>query len=828
MSSTHVDNGPGPRRERVDGARLRLLEQAATSTLKELLTATLDLAEGLTGSRIGFFHFVEEDQSTLWLQAWSTNTVARMCTAEGAGSHYPLGQAGVWADCVRVGKPVVHNDYASLPGRKGMPSGHAQVVRELTVPVVRGGRICAVLGVGNKPADYDDQDVVDVSALADLAWDIAARKRAEEALARSEAKFRGLFDTMMDGLVVVDMAGHVLESNETYRGMLGFTAAELATRTYPELTPVGWHAAEARIVAEQVLPRGYSDVYEKEYRRKDGSTFPVELRTFLLRDGDRPSAMWAIVRDVTDRKQSEIATRYLLEQVQAEKDLLAALLEGIGDEVWFADPQGRFTLANRAALAQFRMAAAEDASVEEMARSLEVLRPDGTPRPVEEAPPLRALRGEEVRDQEEIVRTPATGERRHRQVTATPVRDRSGRILGSVSVVRDVTDRRREEAALRRSEEALRMSERRFRQLADELPVGIFQAEADGRLAFSNPAWRTVTGLSEEEARGSDPGRPIHPEDREWVLRKWEEAIQAGSVLVAEFRTLPPDGKVTWVRAFASPIRDTEGIVRGFVGALVDITEPRALHAQLALASRLAAMGTLVAGVAHEINNPLAAELADQGIALEIAREIQGRLQGDGPVDRAAEARALGDAIEALQEAQESGQRIARIVKNLSTFGRPDTRRTRVRLADVVTEAMRWLPATVARTASVQVEDGGAPEIVAAVGQIEQVVVNLVTNAARAIPAGRRGLVLVRLGPGEPGSSRMEVVDDGKGIEPALLDRIFEPFFTTRPAGEGRGMGLGLAICHAIVTSHGGTLTVSSSVGKGSTFRMELPAAGVQ
>jgi len=140
------------RRQRVDGCRLSLLERAPTSTLKELLTATLDLAEELTGSSIGFFHFVDEDQTTLSLQAWSTNTVARMCTAEGAGSHYPVAQAGVWADCVRTGKVVVHNDYPSLPDRKGMPAGHAAVTRELTVPVMRAGRVCAVLGVGNKPS----------------------------------------------------------------------------------------------------------------------------------------------------------------------------------------------------------------------------------------------------------------------------------------------------------------------------------------------------------------------------------------------------------------------------------------------------------------------------------------------------------------------------------------------------------------------------------------------------------------------------------------------------------------------------------------------------
>ncbi len=742
----------------------------------------------------------------------------------------------------------------------------------------------------------------------------------------------------------------------------------------------------------------------------------------------------------------------------------------MGEEVWFADDQGRFVLANPSALSQFGMGAADGIAVEKMARSLEVLRADGSPRPVEEAPPLRALRGEVVVDQEELIRTPATGEFRNRQVSAAPVKDRAGNVIGSVSVVRDVTDRRRAEAALRASEqryrdivelspdaifvnradrvelvnraalslfgadhadqivgrsplelfhpdshalvrerirtllegskvpvvrervlrldgatrevevaaapfrderglaiqvvlhdvteqmhreaalqaseahfralvrflpvpvafsdpagrlvtlndrftqvlgytpediptvdewylraypdeayrrqvigrwseaarkaavvggeiapeeywvttkdgdvramlisgvpvgenllvafvdvterkqaeEALRQSERRFRLLARDLPVGIFQAGTDGRLAFVNPAWCTLTGLTEEEAYASDTGRPLHPEDREWVTREWWGAIDAGRSFTAEYRNQLPGGKVLWIRSFATPVRDGAGAVSGYVGALVDITEPRALQAQLALSSRLAALGTLVAGVAHEVNNPLAAEMADQGIALELAREVRSRIQGSDPIDRPAEARLLGDAVEALEEAQEGAQRIARIVKNLTTFGRPDPRRRRVRLADVVAEAMRWMPASVALAAQVVVEDAGAPDVVASSGQLEQVVVNLVTNAAKAIPEGRRGRVLVRTGAGAPGMSRLEVVDDGRGIEPAIQERIFEPFFTTRPAGAGRGMGLGLAICHAIVTAHGGTLAVTSTPGKGSTFHMELPVA---
>jgi signal transduction histidine kinase len=105
------------------------------------------------------------------------------------------------------------------------------------------------------------------------------------------------------------------------------------------------------------------------------------------------------------------------------------------------------------------------------------------------------------------------------------------------------------------------------------------------------------------------------------------------------------------------------------------------------------------------------------------------------------------------------------------------------------------------------------------------VVLNLLTNAAKATPPGKRGDIVVRIGPGERGSARLEVIDHGTGIDPRIQDRIFEPFFTTRSTGVGRGAGLGLAISHTIVTDHGGSLTVDSEVGKGSIFRMEIPAA---
>jgi PAS domain S-box-containing protein len=168
------------RSEAVLNLRLRLFEYATNHSLSDLLQKTLDEVGELTGSPIGFYHFVEADQETLSLQAWSTRTLKEFCQAEGEGKHYPINEAGVWVECVREKQVVIHNDYASLPHRKGLPDGHAHVIRELVVPILRNNRIVAILGVGNKLQDYTDQDAEIVTYLADVAWELVERKYQEE------------------------------------------------------------------------------------------------------------------------------------------------------------------------------------------------------------------------------------------------------------------------------------------------------------------------------------------------------------------------------------------------------------------------------------------------------------------------------------------------------------------------------------------------------------------------------------------------------------------------------------------------------------------------
>jgi diguanylate cyclase (GGDEF)-like protein/PAS domain S-box-containing protein len=164
--------------------RLHLSEAAARDSLDELLRVALDIAERFTGSTISFFHFVDPDQEHVILQTWSNNTLKTMCTAVGKGQHYPISQAGVWADCIRQRQPVIHNDYASLPDKKGLPEGHASLIRELVVPILRNGeQSVALLGVGNKPEDYDEDDLEVVQQLAAMAMEVVERKWAEERIA---------------------------------------------------------------------------------------------------------------------------------------------------------------------------------------------------------------------------------------------------------------------------------------------------------------------------------------------------------------------------------------------------------------------------------------------------------------------------------------------------------------------------------------------------------------------------------------------------------------------------------------------------------------------
>ena len=397
-------------------------------------------------------------------------------------------------------------------------------------------------------------------------------------------------------------------------------------------------------------------------------------------------------------------------------------------------------------------------------------------------------------------------------VTDTPFHDEQGMLCGIIGVSFDITERVRSEGLLRRSEA-------RFRALANEAPVGIFEADAAGRYVYFNATASELLGAQP----GDDWMDSVHPEDRERIAREWSHALAVGVVLASEYRLHPPDGRVLLIQVHVAALREPGGAVLGLVGAIMDITENHFLRMQLALASRSASIGTLTASAADEIDRPLTSSILDQGIALDVARGARKRVLEGASFDRDTALQVLGDVIKALDDAHAEGRGLTRIVKQLASYAESAPGRIRVRLYDVVSQAIHWLPRGVTEAATIEIKNLAEQEVYASAGQIEPVIVNLVTNAAKATPPGERGKVTVRVGRGAPGMARIDVIDRGAGIVPSALEHIFHPF--TRRGAAGKRMGLGLAISHSIVASHAGTLTVKSVPGGGSTFRVELPAA---
>ncbi len=294
------------RNEAINAARLHLIQFALTHSLDELLEETLNLAEKLTDSLIGFYHFVDDDQITLTLQAWSAQTKTKFCKAEGEGLHYPIADAGVWVDCVRERKTVVHNDYESLPHRKGMPEGHAQVIRELVTPVFRGDKIVAILGVGNKPTNYTQNDIEAVSLIADLAWEIAGRKRTEDKLLQSEQRLRLHADQSPLGFLVWDENFCATDWNAACEKIFGYTREEALGRHAKELIlPPQVHDLADGIFRELMSQtRGTHSVNENV--TKDDHTVICEWFNTTLRDKDGNAiGVASIVRDITEQKQKE-------------------------------------------------------------------------------------------------------------------------------------------------------------------------------------------------------------------------------------------------------------------------------------------------------------------------------------------------------------------------------------------------------------------------------------------------------------------------------------------------------------------------------------------
>ncbi|MCE9670196.1 ATP-binding protein [Myxococcus stipitatus] len=360
---------------------------------------------------------------------------------------------------------------------------------------------------------------------------------------------------------------------------------------------------------------------------------------------------------------------------------------------------------------------------------------------------------------------------------------------------------------------ALQESQELFASFMNHGPAVAYMKDEQGRRVWVNEPYRHFFGLKDDVDVSLLSDVALMPAASAEHVRREDQAVLDSGVASASEGMIPsPDGTERHWLTYRFILKERTGR-RLLGGVSLDITDRKAMQAQLVVSDRLAAVGTLAAGVAHEINNPLAFVLSNLSfLAVElknVAREL--------PEGRTSEME------EVLREAVDGAHRVRQIVRDLRTFSRGDEDvATAVNLQAVLESAITMARGELKMRAQVVRDYRDVPPVEGSEGRFGQVFLNLLINAAHAIPEGRpeHNEVRVTL---RPAGERVvvEVRDTGVGMTPEVRARIFDPFFTTKPVGV--GTGLGLSICHGIVTGFGGEISVESEPGRGSTFRVSLP-----
>ncbi len=348
--------------------------------------------------------------------------------------------------------------------------------------------------------------------------------------------------------------------------------------------------------------------------------------------------------------------------------------------------------------------------------------------------------------------------------------------------------------------------------------------DLEGKIIYWNKGAERTYGWTAAEALGRTSFELLHKDTERF--RKAQSKLLAKGEWQGEMIKRTKDGRDLTVAARWTLVRDPQGRPKAVLAIDADITGKKTLETQLMVSDRMASVGTLAAGVAHEINNPLAAVMANLDyIADSLGRMAGGDVTSMTPGMR--DAWMLEEIKTPLDDAREAAQRVRFIVRDLKIFSRSpnDEVRGPVNVEAIMESSLRMAWNEIRHRANLVKLYGRVPPVEANEARLGQVFLNLVVNAAQALPTGQAEHNEIRVTTKlEDGRVVIEVSDTGAGIPPQIIGRIFDAFFTTKAVGV--GTGLGLAICHRIVTDMGGALTVESEVGKGTTFRVSLPLCG--
>jgi PAS domain S-box-containing protein len=596
---------------------------------------------------------------------------------------------------------------------------------------------------------------------------------------RSQQGYRDLIDSFDDVLVAVSLDGEIRAANRSFADLVGSSFQEIIGHSVTEFLQ------DAGTEGPQFIERNMPRFLERRHwtgviqvrllMRQTVHYFDCVVHA-MTRAGE-VSGMTILARDITASRRNEARFTELFETLQ----------EGI----YIVTPEDQILDANPALV---RMLGYETKS-DMLARKVSEVFPDDSLRKVvrEEVNRQPVVEGREIR----LLRKDGTFITCLN--TAAAVRDPAGKIIRYQGAVMDITARREIERKLHQQQEFAH-------RLVDSFPDLILVLDTGSNYTFVSPRCREVLGYDLSETTDMKFGDRTHPEDLPNLRALYSDLVSGRKSFASmEVRVRNKSGDWRRILFNFSPLADEASNIEGVVLSGRDVTDLKRLEEQLIQAEKLAAMGQMLAGVAHELNNPLTAILG----VTELVRERPG----------------LDDAMKRqLDLTHRQARRAARIVQNLLEFSRPASPQKKTVDLSTIIERTLQLHEHSLRRNQVQVDFSprvDLPQVVGDANQLIQVFLNLISNAEQAIREVRdSGRIQVRLA-AIGGNVVATVQDDGVGISPEAMPKLFDPFYTTkRPGG---GTGLGLSICLSIIREHGGTIQAESLPGGGSAFRVFLP-----
>ena len=640
--------------------------------------------------------------------------------------------------------------------------------------------------------------------------DITERKLGAEALRESEARFRALTELSSDWYWEQDENLRFTYLSSQALDLTGYSGESSIGKTRWELdsmTPLSSSWAEHQAVLAARQP--FRDL-ECSRVAPDGTIRYLSMSGAPIFDEQgRFRGYHGIGRNITERKQAEEAMR-------ESEARFRSLTELSSDWYWRQDENLRFTYVSSGAYDLGNYPA--ESTIGRTRWEL----PHVTPLSFTWVEHQAALAARQPFRDLEYRRGGLDGSAHYISISGAPIFDENGRFKGYQGVGRNITERKRIEEELRSRQEMLELAQKAARAVAFDWYI----EAKEGEHRWS-PELEAMLGLTPGTYDGSFEGwkNLVHPDDRPAVREAVQRASETGDV-AAEYRVLHPGGVTRWLQAKGRMLFDADGKPQRLIGFMLDVTdrhaaedELRRLEKQLRLAQRLEAMGTLAGGVAHDFNNILGAILGYGEMALRGAPKGS-RLRRD---------------LDSIMTAGERGRALVDRVLAFSRSGLGE--RVAVHVEKIVREALDLLEAKLPEGIRVEAKlRAGRAAMLGDATQVHQVLMNLVTNAAQAMPGGGTVLVSLDTVRGEAGRTAtigsveaedyvvLAVSDTGIGMQRDIIERIFDPFFTTKEVGT--GTGLGLSLVHGIVTELGGAIDVASMPGQGSNFTVYLPRSG--